>query len=87
VLFGAGSTETRDVTRIFGPLYVGKADFSARKLAHIITVVGHKIEDDLSVNDTTKARGLPNVVKIRPVDGTYGKWLIEPSPTIMLPVS
>jgi hypothetical protein len=78
--FGAGSTETLEVPRIFDPIKVYTAAYTGKGVARIRQIIESDVDHDAVFNDTTQGRGIPTTMKIQPDASLWGKWTLRPWP-------
>lgn len=78
--FGAGSTETLEVSRILDPVNFYTADYGTKSVARIRQFRDHNESSDEILNKPSTNVGLPTLVRVIPSNTVYGKWTVKPSP-------
>lgn len=78
VSFGAGSTETLEVSHVYSPIYIGDSNYQTKVQADITPLVSGSAAFDESLNNPSTNTGVPNKFKLRPDATTWGKWSLIP---------
>src|SRR5512146_1424728 len=78
---GAGSGGvTLAIQRVFDPFYFSTSDYSTRGTGRIRNLTGGSMDTDEAVFNPTTARGIPQLIKVRADETTWGKWTLIPYP-------